>query len=60
VHIISLLSHFHLEINFAIIFESLLNYSVLVMEIPDMEYFLLVCDWPHSDWTKSLVCKDTI
>jgi len=19
---------------------------------------LLVCDWPHSDWTKSLVCKD--
>jgi hypothetical protein len=20
--------------------------------------FLLVCDWPHSDWTKSLMCKD--
>jgi len=20
--------------------------------------FLLVCDWPHSDWTKSLICKD--
>jgi hypothetical protein len=19
---------------------------------------LLVCNWPHSDWTKSLVCKD--
>jgi hypothetical protein len=19
---------------------------------------LLVCDWPHFDWTKSLVCKD--
>jgi hypothetical protein len=21
---------------------------------------LLVCDWPHSVWTKSLVCKDAI
>jgi hypothetical protein len=20
---------------------------------------MLVCNWPHSDWTKSLVCKDT-
>jgi hypothetical protein len=20
---------------------------------------LLVCNWPHFDWTKSLVCKDT-
>jgi hypothetical protein len=19
---------------------------------------VLVCNWPHSDWTKSLVCKD--
>jgi hypothetical protein len=19
---------------------------------------LLVCNWPHSDWTKSLICKD--
>jgi hypothetical protein len=24
-----------------------------------MTSMLLVCDWPHSDWTKSLVCKDT-
>jgi len=22
------------------------------------ESLLLVCDWPHSDWTKSLICKD--
>jgi hypothetical protein len=21
---------------------------------------LLVCDWPHSVWTKSLVCKDVV
>jgi hypothetical protein len=21
---------------------------------------LLVCDWPHSVWTKSLVCKDAV
>jgi hypothetical protein len=21
---------------------------------------VLVCDWPHSVWTKSLVCKDTV
>jgi hypothetical protein len=20
-------------------------------------YTLLVCDWLHSDWTKSLICK---
>jgi hypothetical protein len=39
VQITSLLSHFHLGINFAIITKSLLNYSVPVMEIPDMKYF---------------------
>jgi len=22
------------------------------------EDYVLVCDWPHSDWTKSLICKD--
>jgi len=21
---------------------------------------LLVCDWPHSVWTKSLICKDAV
>jgi hypothetical protein len=21
---------------------------------------LLVCDWPHSRWTKLLVCKDAV
>jgi len=23
-------------------------------------YILLVCDWPYSVWTKSLVCKDAV
>jgi hypothetical protein len=36
VHITSLLSHFHFAINSAIMFESLLNYGVPVIEIFDM------------------------
>jgi hypothetical protein len=24
----------------------------------EKDLFMLVCNWPHSDWTKSIMCKD--
>jgi hypothetical protein len=32
----------------------------LVLPVGSIKLQVLVCDWPHSDWTKSLVCRDAV
>jgi hypothetical protein len=37
-----------------------ISYSCLAFCLRNHIFSLLVCDWLHSVWTKSLVCKDAV